>query len=108
MFPHLVLTCLSWQTAAVQACNRTSHFQCTSGDMECIPVAWVCDGVVDCESGNADEIGCGTARPAPGMYRWSRPVIVCSSGGYLEGCVCVGGGGGYVMQCIIPMLCYAS
>ncbi|XP_065186580.1 low-density lipoprotein receptor-related protein 8-like isoform X1 [Sycon ciliatum] len=57
---------------AVQACNPMTHFQCTSGSMECIPVAWVCDGLVDCESGDADEMGCGTAQPAP--------TVTCRSG----------------------------
>ena len=59
--------CLHCTFGLTLGCSSRTSFQC-SGDGSCIPSAWVCDGMEDCERGD-DEWNCESTTEATELLR---------------------------------------
>ncbi|CAL8375096.1 unnamed protein product [Arctogadus glacialis] len=71
---HLVLLQDLLHCGEPPTCS-TEQFTCSTGDIDCIPKAWRCDGFAECDD-NSDEEGCPVCLPSQ---------FQCDKGGCVDG-----------------------
>ena len=70
----MVLSVSASPTPEPPTCSA-EQFTCSTGDIDCIPKAWRCDGFAECDD-NSDEEGCPVCAPTQ---------FQCDKGGCVDG-----------------------